>query len=401
MMNIQDIWNKRFQQYLQETSRYLRYIFNQHLMLVLLFLIGGGAYAYQQWLTVVSPTFPANFIMALIIAAALTPSAVQTFLKEPDIVFLLPAETKLAPYFKKCISVSIISKGYMLVVAIAVLSPLYVRFHSPTKWQVLALLTIIVILKAWNMFMKWKMMYIADSSLDILDIVVRYLVNFAFIYIALQRANPLYIAVIIIIAAALMFFYMKLTNGKTLKWEKLIHLEEKRMLSFYKIANLFTDVPHLKQTVKRRKWLDPLLKVPFSKEQSYPYLYWRTFARSGDYFSLYIRLTIIAVIFLLGFPTNNWKIFIIPLFLYVTGFQLKVLFHHFKFTIWLRLYPINANHQLTSFKKMLFLLLTTQTVFLSAAMFFIDSWQMALYGLLAGLLSSGALTSFFMKKINN
>ena len=82
-----------------------------------------------------------------------------------------------------------------------------------------------------------------------------------------------------------------------LKWDLLISQEEKRMASFYRLANMFTDVPKLKDTVKRRKWLDIFInRIAFSRDKTYLYLFSRAFLRSSDYLGLFIRLTVIGAL---------------------------------------------------------------------------------------------------------
>ena len=106
-------------------------------------------------------------------------------------------------------------------------------------------------------------------------------------------------ALYLIIAAAVILFglsvyYKQQTKEKGLKWKYLIDQDERRMTSFYRLANLFTDVPKLKNQVKRRKWLDSLLvQIPFQQDQAFTYLFMRTFLRSGDYWGLFVRLTVI------------------------------------------------------------------------------------------------------------
>ena len=51
----------------------------------------------------------------------------------------------------------------------------------------------------------------------------------------------------------------KSNRNKGIKWEFLIEQDERRMTAFYRLANMFTDVPKLKNKVKRREWLDGLL----------------------------------------------------------------------------------------------------------------------------------------------
>ena len=70
------------------------------------------------------------------------------------------------------------------------------------------------------------------------------------------------------------------------------------MMRFYRFANLFTDVPHLRGAVKRRQWLDFVMSgIPFKKGQAQRYLVARTFIRTDDLFYLWIRLTAIGALF--------------------------------------------------------------------------------------------------------
>jgi len=68
------------------------------------------------------------------------------------------------------------------------------------------------------------------------------------------------------------------------------------MMRLYRIANMFVDVPALKERVSRRKWLDFVLSM-IGEKRTYLYLYTRTFLRSGNYFGLYMRLLVIGGVF--------------------------------------------------------------------------------------------------------
>ncbi|HRM19245.1 MAG TPA: ABC transporter permease, partial [Trichococcus flocculiformis] len=48
-MNLDSIWKRRQQLHLKKFSRYSKYIFNDHFVLVLLFLLGALAYQYSEF----------------------------------------------------------------------------------------------------------------------------------------------------------------------------------------------------------------------------------------------------------------------------------------------------------------------------------------------------------------
>ena len=48
--NEKQLWRARAGQTAKEYGQYLKYIFNGHLVIVLVFLLGTAAYYYQAWL---------------------------------------------------------------------------------------------------------------------------------------------------------------------------------------------------------------------------------------------------------------------------------------------------------------------------------------------------------------
>ena len=100
------LWKERLSRTSKELSRYLRYIFNGHLVIVFMFLLGTAAYYYQEWLKTLPETFPSAIIMSVCMSILLTYSPIYTFMSEADRIFLLPLETKLGGYFRKSILIS-------------------------------------------------------------------------------------------------------------------------------------------------------------------------------------------------------------------------------------------------------------------------------------------------------
>lgn len=65
----------------------------------------------------------------------------------------------------------------------------------------------------------------------------------------------------IILAVCLSSIWQNKMKKSFLDWEKMIQKEQNRMHRIYKFIQLFTDIPEVSSTVKRRKYLDPLLGV--------------------------------------------------------------------------------------------------------------------------------------------
>lgn len=386
------LWKERFAHTSKELSRYLRYIFNGHLVIVFLFLLGTAAYYYQEYVKTLTPDFPAALIMAVIIGVFLTYSPIYTFLLEADRIFLLPLESKLSGYFKKSLAVSFFLQLYLLLMVLAVFMPMYVQVYHGEFKSFFTFLLIIAVMKVWNLLIRWHVQFFVQATVHLLDSFIRYGLNALFLYFLFMNSFVL-MTIVIVIMIILYVYWWKQTIEKGLKWEYLIDQEEKRMTSFYRIANLFTDVPKLKDRVKRRKWLDWLLgRVSFRSEDTYLFLYTRAFIRAGDYFGLVIRLTAIGAgaIYLVSFGLG--QILFILLFLYLTGFQLLPLANHHQNKVWISLYPIEDQWKEKAFRKLLLGILLFESVILSFVLLLKGAFLISIVALLSGI----AFSSYFV-----
>jgi ABC-2 type transport system permease protein len=363
MINGKKLWKQRLANYFNNLKRYLRYMFNDHLLLILLIGIGAGAVTYKQWVDELSADFPFAFVIALIVSPFLTHSPVQTLLKEADLVFLLPAEKQLASYFQRAFLFSLMMQTYMLLIVIAAISPLYVKFSHLSLWF---LLIVLLLLKVWNMWITWKGNYFIEQEMHRLSWIIRFALNFLFLYFVLSKAHFGFLISLFVIMLALLGYFTKATNGKGLKWERLIHQDAERMMTFYRLANLFTDVPQLKEQVKRRRWLDMFLPlVSYRRENTFLYLYIRTFFRTSDYLGLYTRLILIACLLIYIVPSDYGKSVVSLFCIYATGFQLYTLSRHHRTNMMLKLYPLANEQKKNVLLRFLFILLTVQAVILS------------------------------------
>ena len=57
MKNMYNVWAKRFEHYMNEVMKYMRFVFTGHIAIVLVFIIGAGGYQYSEWLKVVERCF--------------------------------------------------------------------------------------------------------------------------------------------------------------------------------------------------------------------------------------------------------------------------------------------------------------------------------------------------------
>ena len=399
MFDEKKLWKERAVHRLKEFGVYLRYILNGHLMVVLLFLIGTAAFYYQNWISTLSPNFPAEIIIAVILGVFLTHSPVYTFLLEADQVFLIPLETRLKGYFLRSGMVSLVFQGYILLMVLALLMPIYAHVSINGFKSFFIFLLVLLIIKAWNIAVSWRIHYYVQPSVYIWDMIVRYFINVIFTFLLFSNANILFL---LIFAFILAFYYQSFkvrTNKMGLKWDLLIAQEEKRLASFYRLANLFTDVPKLKDTVKRRKWLDIFIhSISFSQNNTYLYLFARTFLRSSDYLGLFTRLTVIGAMALYFISFGVGQLVLSLLFIYLTGFQLLPLWNHHQNKLWIDLYPVSEKYKTVAFYTILRNILFIQTSIFALVILVKGEWMFTGIILLTGLLFSYLFVHFYSKK---
>ncbi|HEB2441944.1 ABC transporter permease [Bacillus thuringiensis] len=351
-MNSTALWKERFRHFLKEVRTYSKYVFNDHLKFIFVFIIGAGAYYYQQWLQTLTSSFPTALVMAVLIGLVLTAGSIQTLLKEADLVYLLPVEEKLKPYFTKAFLFTFMIQLYIIAIVAAALAPLYFQQMKQTGSVYIWIVLAFVIVKAWNLFVAWEKSFLTDQNIQRADWFIRFILNGLFVYFLVERTSVLFIGGIVLLMVLYLAIMHQMVKGKPLNWEYLISEEGKKMMLLYRIANMFVDVPALKERVSRKKWLDFILSI-IGEKRTYLYLYTRTFLRSGNYFGLYVRLLALGGVILYFIPFLYGRFIVSFIFLYLIGYQLLTLWKHHRMKIWLDLYPVKVDEKKKDFLTLL------------------------------------------------
>ncbi|WP_173917009.1 ABC transporter permease [Halobacillus sp. Marseille-Q1614] len=400
MFKAGEFWNRRFQEHVKETSRYLKYIFNGHIAVAMFFFISALAYYYQQWLLTVPEDFPTEWVVGIAFGLVASYSPVRTLLKEPDLVFLLPAEHKLGEYFKRCLVYSFFVQLYLILLVAAALGPLYfTTFPELGTRYYLGMIALTLVIKLLNMMANWWMLKERNANIRHTDLFVRILLSIVFFFF-LSQGNQLFSIITGVLLLLVVAYIYSLAHKKAgLVFDLLVEKDQARMRTFYRIANMFTDVPHLKNPVKKRHALVQLLAqgVPFRQSESFTYLYRITFVRSSDYLGMYFRLIAIGGL-AVWFVPNVWiKIAFAILFLYLSAFQMMSLWNHHRTIAWVDIYPVNKEAKQKAMVRFLKQLMLFQT-FLFTVLFIVQ-WNVLgiLITALGGTLFSLAFIKTYIK----
>ncbi|HEX6593594.1 MAG TPA: ABC transporter permease [Bacillota bacterium] len=399
MFDAYALFKKRLLTHIQESKRYLQYILNGHTAIAIFFFLTVLAIYYQRWLAQIPEHFPGAVVMSIIFGFVVSNSPVRTFLKEPDLVFLTMTEHRMQPYFRSALLYSFVSQLYIVVLAVAVMGPLYFTIYPDRSGSTYLLTALVVLIfKAWNLLANWWMLKIRDKRIRYTDQMIRFIIPIVVFYF-LIRGDMLWARLVtVLFILVFLYDYTFARKQAGVAWDVLVEKDHQRLQSFYRFANMFTDVPHLKKPVKRRDWLVSFVhKIPFANKYTYDYLYRITFIRSGDYLGMYVRLVVIGSIVIFIIP-NVWiKIILGMLFLYMSSFQMMTLFHHHRTVMWLDIYPVDDDRRQLALTRWMMLLTNVQVIIFALLFVFIQNAVGFVIMLIGGLIFNYLFVNGYVK----
>ena len=297
---MKDLFLKRKQAFRKECVGYLRYVLNDHFVLFLLVLIGFLAYQYSQLLQ----HFPENhwpilLFLGIVSVLLLAWGGIATYMEGPDKLFLLVSEEEVKSHLK----------GQTV--------------RSLVFW---------------------------------LFVQTLFLLLFVPLFLAMGYGFPVFLIYVVLLGAGkYLLFRQKASKFYTetgLNWDYVIAQESKRKQVLLRFFALFTQVKGVSNSVKRRAYLDFILrtvqKVPSKIWQN---LYLRSYLRNGDLFALSLRLLLLSLLALL-FIERAWiATAVVVLFNYLLLFQLLALYHAFDYQYLTQLFPLEKGEKEKGLKQ--------------------------------------------------
>lgn len=297
---MKDLFLKRKQAFRKECVGYLRYVLNDHFVLSLLVLIGFLSYQYSQLLQ----DFPENhwpilLFLGIVSTLLLAWGGIATYMEAPDKLFLLVSEEEVKSHLKEQ------------------------TVRSLAFW---------------------------------LFVQTLFFLLFAPLFLAMGYGLPVFLAYVLLLGAGkYLVFRQKASKFFTetgLDWDYVIAQESKRKQVLLRFFALFTQVKGVSNSVKRRAYLDFILKavqkVPGKIWQN---LYLRSYLRNGDLFALSLRLLFLSLLALL-FIEQVWiATAVVVLFNYLLLFQLLALYHAFDYQYLTQLFPLEKGEKERGLKQ--------------------------------------------------
>ncbi|MGG5316914.1 ABC transporter permease [Enterococcus sp. AZ072] len=352
-----DFFSQRLRLHQKKMMKYMRYVLNDHFVLVCLFLVGGLGFYYSNLLKELPPDFIwglpiVGFLWFLVLPAG----KLVTLIEPADTTFILPKERQMDGYLQKGLSYSLVFPFVLIILIVGISMPLYVVSTGDGFINIL-----------WFVLMLWLLKY---SHLTILRMVcyqgieekarqlklLWYVASLAVIAVSLYTTPLAGTAMAMIVT----FFFYQATKAENrlLDWEKMADYERSRLYRIYQFINLFTDVPEIEAKVKRRKYLDGLLaRITFKQSNIYLYLFMRRALRGSEYSGLYLRLVVIGGILIFTLQDFLFATGVAALLIYLIGFQMIPLYGQFDYISFIQLYPVSQKTKQASLQKMIVSLL--------------------------------------------
>ncbi|EIC79687.1 ABC transporter permease [Streptococcus oralis] len=297
---MKDLFLKRKQAFRKECVGYLRYVLNDHFVLFLLVLIGFLAYQYSQLLQ----HFPENhwpILLFLVIVSILLLAwgGIATYMEGPDKLFLLVSEEEVKSHLKGQTVRSLVFWLFVQTLFLLLFAPLFLAMGYG-----LPVLLIYVLLLGAGKYLLFR-----------------------------QKAS-------------------KFFTETGLDWDYVISQESKRKQVLLRFFALFTQVKGVSNSVKRRAYLDFILKaVQKVPSKIWQNLYLRSYLRNGDLFALSLRLLLLSLLALL-FIEQSWiATAVVVLFNYLLLFQLLALYHAFDYQYLTQLFPLEKGEKEKGLKQ--------------------------------------------------
>ncbi|WP_407892935.1 ABC transporter permease [Lacticaseibacillus sp. N501-2] len=388
------LWQTRLKQHSQAQFKYLKLVFNDHFVLVLIIMLGALLYGYSQLVKTMTASWWLPGALALGFTALLGIGRLASLVQKADATFLLPKTTEFPQYLAKARRYSLALPLVVLTFATIAVIPM-LKVLGLAVWDALALGAALWAFKDADLWLQVLTFYQGAPTWA----KRRHLFGVVLVALGLGFYVHPAIALIaaLVVALGLRWQLGVWLDPAHLDWLNLVQAEAKRMGQIYRFYNLFTDVPGLQGTVKRRKYLDGIAKTVFKKQKNtWAWLLIRSFLRRTEFLGLYLRLVVIGAL-CLAFVSQWWlALALSALFVYLIGFQLLPMYQVHDDIVFSYLYPLPQTQKPNAFKALVVKLLLMAAVINALGALAGGHWLTALAAIVGGLVVAVGFAGWYL-----
>ena len=411
MSNIENIFANRRKKEQELKLTYSKYIFNSHLIMFLIIVLGAAMINYSKWIAIASQFELYSVFIAATLAFSyyLISTKVKTYIKEADAVFLLPLEK----YYKNVGKKTIINTTVVQVIAFVIfyfsVKPITSIIGTVDR---IAICLLIMVILLNNLLKYFQIIHYKELIwVKILQFIVIFI---QIISVFIVNTYILITDLVGIIALSYSTYYILKNAGNVrnagdkekfvVKWNEAAEYDKHRMESYFKFVNMFVDVPLSGVKVARRKYFDAILpkltKDNFTKENSFKYYYYRVFLRQENTVFLALRLMLLAGLIIFSFKNPYVSAVAIISYSYLTIIQLVPLYKQMSNNIWHSILPVDESIKIGSFKKLLMVVMLTTTIMLAIfAILFSNFEVMTIVIIIVSVVLANIIAKIFIEKV--
>ena len=411
MSNIENIFANRRKKEQELKLTYSKYIFNSHLIMFLIIVLGAAMINYSKWIAIANQFELYSVFIATTLAFSyyLISTKVKTYIKEADAVFLLPLEK----YYKNVGKKTIINTTVVHVIAFVIfyfsVKPITSIIGTVDR---IAICLLIMVILLNNLLKYFQIIHYKELIwVKILQFIVIFI---QIISVFIVNTYILITDLVGIIALSYSTYYILKNAGNVrnaddkekfvVKWTEAAEYDKHRMESYLKFVNMFVDVPLSGVKVARRKYFDAILpkltKDNFTKDNSFKYYYYRVFLRQENTVFLALRLMLLAGLIIFSFKNPYVSAVAIISYSYLTIIQLVPLYKQMSNNIWHSILPVDESIKIGSFKKLLVVVMLTTTIILAIfAILFSNFEVMTIVIIIVSVVLANIIAKMFIEKV--
>lgn len=348
--SIEAIWAKRSSAFWKGSMPYIVDMARSGVPFVTAMVLLTALASYTSLLRDMPPDFPFTWVGMAALTPVIAYSPLRTWLREADVVFLLPREGEMHRYIGRSFRYNGLP-GYAAVLIVGLIYlPIYARGPGETASSIL--LAAVLAMKGFSIAAAWQERKLVWRNSRRWIRVTRWIVTAvctaAFVQSSLWVAAAMTGAAILLLA----LLYRSLPKHR-MPWQTLIAEEKRTQRRYTVFFSAFADVPAETAQVARRGYLSWLgRRIRYSSAHAFMYLYAHTLIRT-ELGGIAIRLTLLGMLAgLLAADAGLWNGWgaagVYVLFVWLVGLQLSALTQSHRHSVWRHVYPLPEQQRVSA-----------------------------------------------------
>ena|GEM_PF-173364 len=325
-MNSAELFETRVRKYQKKSMKYMRYVLNDHFLIVLFFLFGFIMVQYSSWIQSIRVLeLPLLGLLGALLASVPFFGGVATLLEPADGIFLSVVGQDFKAYLQKAIRRSWMLPILVMLASTGIIFPIVAQAFG-TNLSMFVKLFLLQVLFKDLLFRCTKYAYrgvLHFTWMEKLGIYMIAVANFFGMFLWISEGW----SIVLLVIPVLLIIFVEQYYGKAAfvyQFDKMIEMELERQQRIYRLFALFVDVPMLhKPHAHRRTYLDGVLKMLVGNQPSgHRYLVSHTVIRTSQYMSLLLQLAVVSFVVALFSQPYYWNFIVNALLMMLLGFQL-------------------------------------------------------------------------------